>query len=70
LKKENKKLQKEVENHKKNADFLSNAKLKGIEVSDNLDGKVMEDGISFHPAKKIYPKMKYSRCFIKKMDKA
>src|SRR5699024_9779621 len=49
-------LSKEMKNQKQNHEFLSSAEAKGIEVSGNLDGKVLDDGITFYPATEIISK--------------
>lgn len=50
LKKQNKRLIKEMKNYKNNQEFLDSANAKGIKVTDNLDGTVQSDGINFFPA--------------------
>src|SRR5699024_1047603 len=48
--KKNKQLTKEMKKFKVNEEFLRNTSDAGIEVSDNLDGQVLEDGVTFYPA--------------------
>ena len=56
VKKKYDRLSKEMKNQKQNHEFLSSAEAKGIEVSENLDGKVMDDGITFYPATELISK--------------
>lgn len=54
--KKNKQLTKEMEKFKVNEEFLRTSSEAGIEVSDNLDGQVREDGVTFYPAKQSISK--------------
>lgn len=49
LKKQNKKMSAELKEVKFNQEFLSDAAVNGIIVSDNLDGKLIDKGLTFHP---------------------
>lgn len=50
VKKKNKQLINEMKKYKVNEEFLRLANQAGIDVSDNLDGQVREDGVTFYPA--------------------
>lgn len=50
LKKQNKKMSEELKNVVVNQEFLNEAEEHGIRVSDNLNGKVLDKGITVQPA--------------------
>ena len=56
LKKQNLKMSEELKKVVVNQEFLSEAEEKGISVSDNLDGKILEKGITFYPASQTITK--------------
>lgn len=56
LKKQNLKMSEELKKVVVNQEFLSEAEEKGISVSDNLDGKILENGVTFYPASQTISK--------------
>src|SRR5699024_1897953 len=56
LKKQNLKMSEELKKVVVNQEFLSEAEENGISVSDNLDGKILEKGITFYPASQMITK--------------
>lgn len=56
LKKQNLKMSEELKKVVVNQEFLSEAEENGISVSDNLDGKIFEKGITFYPASQMITK--------------
>src|SRR5699024_6943603 len=56
LKKQNLKMSEELKKVVVNREFLSEAEENGISVSDNLDGKILEKGITFYPASQMITK--------------
>lgn len=56
LKKQNKKMSEELKKVVVNQEFLDEAEENGIRVSDNLDGKVLDKGITVQPASQTISK--------------
>ena len=56
LKKQNLKMSEELKKVVVNQEFLSEAEEKGISVSDNLDGNILEKGVTFYPASQMITK--------------
>ncbi|QQD85663.1 hypothetical protein [Jeotgalicoccus sp. ATCC 8456] len=51
VKKKNKNLTEEMKQYKINDPFLREASNNDIKVTDNLDGKILDDGVTFYPAR-------------------
>lgn len=66
LKKQNLKMSEELKKVVVNQEFLSEAEENGISVSDNLDGKILEKGITFYPASQTITKEDFYEVTYKK----
>src|SRR5699024_6296176 len=56
MKKQNQKMSEELNKVVVNQEFLREAEAHGIKVSDNLDGKILDKGITVHPASHLISK--------------
>ena len=56
LKKQNEKMSKELKKVKFNQDFLNEAQRYNIKVSENLNGKVLDNGVTIYPVSQVISK--------------